>query len=141
MARNNWGILEIPTRHAPFGGATGDWDIDVLGVNWSGAAFKLTAAASEGSAALFTLNAATAGSEGVSATYDAAMVDPISGAVAGGTTIRPQVDETTLEALSWGSLALSEPLPLFWELLVTPPGEPQRQFCCGTIKLYAGVGD
>lgn len=141
MARQDWGITEIPTRHAPFGGATGDWDIDVLGVNWTGAAFLLAAGPAEGSASVFTLSTAAAGSEGVSATYDAAVVDPKSGQVVGATTIRPQINESTLEALTWAPTPTNQPLVLFWELLVTPPGEPQRQLCMGTLKIYPGVGD
>ena len=141
MARQNWGVTEIPTRHAPFGGATGDWDIDMLGLNWSAATFVLVAAVAEGGAATFTLNNAAAGTQGVSATYDAAMVDPVSGKVTGGTTIRPQVDENTLEAIVWAPTATDQPKSLFWELLVTPSGEPQRQLCSGTLKIYPGVGD
>lgn len=141
MARSDWGVTEIPTRHAPFGGATGEWDIDVTGVDWSGDAFVLAAAPLEGDAATFTLTNAVAGTQGVSATYDAAMVDPVSGEVTGGTTIRPQVDEATLEAISWGATSTNEPITLFWELLVTPTGQPQRQLCMGTLKLYRGVGD
>jgi hypothetical protein len=141
MSRANWGITEIPTRHAPFGGATGAWNIDVTGIDWSAATFVLAAATEEGAAAVFTLGNATAGTEGVSASYDAAMVDPVSGKVTGGTVICPQVDEATLEAISWGTTPTNEPLPLFWELLVTPVSEPQRQLCCGTLRLYRGVGD
>lgn len=141
MARNVFPDIEIPTRHAPFGGATGDWDFDVLGVDWSAATYIIVAAPNEGGTASFTLNNATAGLQGVSATYDSAKVDPITGMVVGGTTVRPQVDESTLEAISWGSTSTSLPLSLFWECLVTPSGAPQRQIATGTIKLYPGVAD
>lgn len=141
MARNVFPDIQIPTRHAPFGGATGEWDFDVLGVDWSGATFIIAAAPNEGDTATFTLNNASAGTQGVSATYSATKVDPITGQIVGGTTIRPQVDEVTLEAISWGSTATSLPISLFWECLVTPTGAPQRQICAGTIKLYRGVAD
>ena len=141
MARNVFPDIEIPTRHAPFGGATGAWDFDVLGVDWSAAAFVLAVAPNEGDLATFTLINAAAGAQGVSATYDATKVDPITGQVVGGTTIRPQVDETTLEAISWGSISTALPISLFWECLATPTGQPQRHVCTGTLKLYRGVAD
>ncbi len=141
MTRQNWGVTDIPTRHAPFGGATGDWNVEVLSVDWSGAAFVLAVSKAEGAAAEFTLTNQPAGTQGVSAAYDPNMVDPISGGVLGGTTISPQVNETSLEAITWGSIPAGEPLSLFWELLVTPIGGPQRQLCCGNFKLYPGVGD
>lgn len=140
MARNLWDIiLEIPTKHAPFGGATGDWDIEHEGNNWSAAAFVLAVANQEGGTPLFTLTNATAGSQGVSATYEAGMIDGDTGLVVGGTRIRPQVNESTLEAISW--TPTDKPLSLFWDLLITPSGGVQFSHSCGNALLYSGVGD
>lgn len=136
--------INIPTPRAPFGGATGDGDLWRTGVNWSsGAAFVLTVRTAYGATgtALITLTGATAGTQGISATYDAGYLDPSTGAVVGGTRLRLQIDEATLEAISWGSANPDEPLELFYDLLVTPSGEPQRQLCRGPFTIYPGVGD
>jgi hypothetical protein len=137
-----WDIV-VPTKHAMAGGATGDLDILRLGRDWSGAAFVLTLRPAEGGtgSALVTLTNQSAGTQGISATYDAGETDPDTGLVVGGTTIVPQIDEATMEALSWGSTPTDEPLVLSYDLLVTPSGEPQRQVLFGSFTIYPGVGD
>lgn len=129
-----------PSRRVPFGGAVGDADIVYLGEDWSAAAFVMAFAAAEGSAALITLTNASAGSQGVSATYDAAYLHPTTGATVGATIIRPLISETTLEALTYSSDP-SAPLVLYFDLIVTPSGDQQRVFCKGTLSVYQGVGD
>lgn len=129
-----------PSRHVPFGGEVGDADI-VYGItDYSGAAFVMTFAATQGGSALITLSTASAGSQGVSATYDADYVHPTTGETIGATTIRPQIDEATLEALTYGTDPDS-PLVLYYDLLITPVSEPQRVLCNGTLSIYLGVGD
>lgn len=129
-----------PSRHVPFGGAVGDADIIYLGLNWSGAAFAMTFAASEGGSALVTLTNASAGTQGVSATYDSGYVHPTTGATVGATTIRPFITEATLEGLTYPSDP-NAPLVLYYDFLVTPSGGQQQVLCKGTLSVYQGVGD
>ena len=125
-------------KHTPWGGASGLEDWIEEGVDWSGATFVMTLAAAEGSSALVTLTNQTAGTQGISATYDADYVGQ-SGAVVGATTIRPQIDEATFEGLTYPSAPA--PLELVYDLLCTPSGEPQRAIYRGTFTIYHGVGD
>lgn len=129
-----------PSRRVPFGGAIGNADIVYCLTNWSGAEFVMAFAAAEGATPVITLTNAAAGAQGISATYDAAYVDPRTGATIGATIIRPQIDEATLEGLTYPSDP-SSPLVLYYDLLVTPTGEPQRVVCKGTLSIYQGVSD
>lgn len=128
------------SKHTPWGGASGHADMIVLGEDWSGAAFKMTFAPLVGSAAVITLTNQTAGTQGISATYDVAYVDPETGLVVGATTIRPQIDEATFEALTWGS-DTTAPLTLYHDFLVTPTGDPQFVWFDGVTTILPGVGD
>lgn len=138
--------FELPivhmSKHVPWGGSTTDADIIELGVDWSGAAFAMNFATTQGGTPIagMALSAASAGSQGINATYDSGYVHPETGAVVGATTIRPLITEATLEALAWGSDPAA-PLVLYYDLLVTPSGEPQRIYCYGTFTLYPGIGD
>lgn len=126
------------SKHAPWGGGVGDGEIVVYGVDWSAAAFAWAFGPAEGSAASFTLSAAAAGSQGVSATYDSTAQHPVSGAEVGATTLVPQIDEATLEGLTYSG---ADPLLLRHDLLVTPSGEPQRPLCYGTFTINQGIAD
>lgn len=131
------------SRHVPFGGATGLADFVEAGVDWSGAAFVMTLAEAQGGAAVITLTNQTAGTQGMSATYDATYdyTDADGNAVNGpATIIRPQIDETTLEGLS-GFPPSPDPYELVYQVLCTPTGEPQRVLYQGTFTIYHGVGD
>lgn len=133
-----WNITHN-SRHTPWGGATGDADMIYLGVDWSAATFRFTLAPLPGSGAIITLMNAAAGSQGISATYDASYVDDRTGLVVGATIIRPQIDEATFEALTWGPT--DEPLVLAHDMLVTPSGEPQFVWFDGAFTIYPGIGD
>ena len=128
------------SKHTPWGGATGTADMIVLGLDWSGAAFKMSFAPLVGSAAVITLTNAAAGTQGISATYDAGYVDDVTGLVVGATIIRPQIDEATFEALTWGS-DTTAPLVLYHDFIVTPTGEPQFVWFDGVTTILPGVGD
>lgn len=134
--------IEIRHRHVTWGGASGDQDWVLCGYDWSAAAFILTVRAKEGDTGTppILIGNGAAGSMGISATYDPFYVAP-DGVVTGATIIRPQIDEGTLEGLSWGTTATDQPLVLHYDLLVTPTGLPQRVFCYGTMTIYPGVGD
>lgn len=119
-------------KHVPFGGDTGDGDIIREGVDWSAAAFTMAIAPHEGDAASKTINSASAGSEGISATYDANYVND-EGTQVGATTIRIYLLETSMETLGAGTF--------FYDLLVTPSGQAQRVLCRGSFTVLAGVAD
>lgn len=132
--------LTHPSKHVPWGGDTTDADIVVLGEDLSTSSFKMTFAATLGGAAVMTLNNASAGSEGVSADYDSSYVHPDTREVVGATVIRPQANEATLEALTWGSDASAD-LVLYYDLIETPLSGLQKVICYGTYTLSPGVGD
>lgn len=125
-------------RRVPWGGATALADIIVLGKNWSAATFLWRFGAPADLLMDISLGNASAGSQGVSATYDATYVHPDSGAVVGATTIRPQIDEATLEALTYSGVADLEVAHTFY---ITPSGEPERVYCYGTMTIKQGVAD
>lgn len=128
------------SRHVQWGGAIGDADIIMFGPDYSGAAFVLSIADKAGGAALKTLVNQPAGNEGISATFEADFVHPVTGEQGTATIIRPQIDEATLEGLVWGP-DTSQPLVLAYDLLMTPTGAPQRAVCFGTFTLYPGIAD
>jgi hypothetical protein len=129
--------IEHPSRHVPWGGASGYADLIVLGENLSAATFVWAFADTDGGTPVITLSNASAGSQGVSATWDASYIHPESGEVVGATVIRPQIDEATFEALSgWTGTKT-----LYHDLLITPSGLPQFVECYGTMTVRMGIGD
>lgn len=121
---------------AVFGGASGRVFIDVLGQDLSGATYAWAFSETPGATAEFTLTAASAGSQGVSASYDANMVHPVTGAVVGGTRIVPQIDEATLEGLTFSG---SADLNLVHTLYETPSGGSKRVRCEGILTVKQGA--
>lgn len=130
------------TKHAPWGAGTGAGQVVILGQDLTGAAFvwafATTANGTPSGSTGFTLTNAAPTVQGVSATYDAAYVDPETGAVVGATIINPHISEETLEALTFTGTG---PLTLYQDLLVTPSGLVQRPVVFGTLTIYQGVGD
>lgn len=92
----------LADKRVQWGGIKGDADIVVLGVDWSTGTFKMDLRPEPGDSGtpLVTLANAAAGAQGISATYDAGYLHPVTSAVVGATVIRPQINETTLEALA-----------------------------------------
>lgn len=125
-------------KGAPWGGSTNDVQIIILGEDWSAHTFSWKFATAEGGSAVITLANAGAGSEGISKTYDADYEHPTSGAVVGATIIVPQIDEATLEALTFSGAA---PLELFHQLYVTPSGGAQFVERFGTLTVRQGISD
>lgn len=128
------------SKHAPWGGGSGAGEIVAYGVDWSGAAFNWAFADAVGSAALITLANQPAGTQGVSAVYDASLVHPVSGAIIGGTIIMPLIAEDAFEGLSWGADPAATKV-LQHDLLITPAGGVQRPYCFGTLSIHPGIGD
>jgi hypothetical protein len=94
--------ITVPSKRVQWGGASGEGDIVWMREDVSGATFKMEVRNEPGDtgSALLTLNSAAAGSEGISATYDAGYVHPETGEVVGATTIRLQINQATMEALA-----------------------------------------
>lgn len=92
----------VADKRVPWGGIRGDGDIVVLGVDWSAGTFKMEVRAEPGDSGtpLVTLANAAAGAQGISASYDAGYMHPTTKAAVGATIIRPQINETTIEALA-----------------------------------------
>lgn len=128
------------SKRVPWGGASGEADIVILGFDYSAATFKMEIRPEPGdsAAALLTLNNASAGSEGVSASYDAGYVHPETGAVVGATRIRPQINEATMEGLSTGS-PVDEPVEAFYDLHLTPSGGVKMLYLFGRWSYHPGV--
>lgn len=125
-------------RYAPWGGDASRLAIVILGEDLSAAVFKWLFADSEGGSTEITLNNASAGSEGVSASYDADYVHPTGGHVVGATTIVPQIDESTLEGLTYSG---TSPLTLFHMLYITPSGGTQYVERHGDFTIRQGAVD
>lgn len=125
-------------KHAPWGGETGDGDIVVWGQDWSGATFLWQFGSPTDLAEDISLGNASAGSEGVSATYSASYDHPTSGASGAATIIRPQINEATLEALSFTG---QEDLALEHTLYVTPSGGIRRVLAYGSFTIKQGIAD
>lgn len=124
-------------KHAPWGGATGDGDIVVWDQDWSSATFLWQFGAPSDLAQDISLDNASAGSEGVSATYTTTYDHPTSGASGPATLIRPQINEATLEALTFDGV---EDLILEHTLYVTAAGV-KRVLVYGTATIKQGVAD
>jgi len=126
----------IAFASAVWGGPSGRVLIDVLGADLSGAAFAWAFSTGEGVEPVFTLTNAAAGSQGISASYDATMVHPVSAMVLGGTRIIPQIDEATLEGLTFGGAASIDLVHTFYE---TPVGGSKRVRCSGILTVKRGA--
>lgn len=132
--------IEHRSKHVPWttnSSADNDWWIG--GVNWEAGDAVMTLCEPREGASKIVLTKQGPGAQGLSLFYDAAFVTP-DGVAIGGTRIRPHIDEATFEAITWES-EQTQPLALYYDLLVTPPGEAQQVFCYGTFTLYAGASD
>lgn len=127
-------------KRVPFGGASGEGDIPVISVDWSGATFKMELRVNPGDTgtALVSLTNAAAGSQGISATYEDAYAMPDGSGTVIATIIRPQIDEATIEGLALGART-SDPVELYYDIHVTPSGSAKRLLCFGKFTIYPGV--
>lgn len=131
----------VAWKHVPWGGALGDQDIVLMGLDWSAATFTMQVRAAAGNTGMpyVTLANAAAGAEGISATYDAAYVHPTTGVTVGGTRIRRQINQATLEAIPLNPVDPALPLVLAYDMHVTLAGLPALQFVFGAFTLNPGV--
>lgn len=112
-------------------------------LDYSGATFKMQIRANPGDTgvALVELTDQTAGTEGISVTYeeDFEYVDKLGATVsAPASIILIQIDETTLEALDLGT-PYDEDLSLFYDLHVTGGGLAKHIPFAGKFILKPGV--
>lgn len=98
-------------------------DVAVLGPNWTGAAFLMHIRNKNGDTGtpLISLATATAGTQGISVTYNAAYVYDDAGSTAPASLVLIQIDEGTLEALALNN-PTDKPVELAYDLHVTPSG-------------------
>jgi hypothetical protein len=115
-------------------------DVAILGPNYTGAAFAMHIRNNNGDTGtpLVSLAGATAGTQGISVTYNAAFVYNAAGAVAPASLILIQIDETTLEALALNNPA-NTPLVLYYDLHVTPTGGVKRVELHGSFTIQPGA--
>jgi hypothetical protein len=86
---------------------------------------------------LVSLGASTAGSEGIAISYDATYADP-DGGDPGASLIQIIINEATLEGLAYGADP-AVPVPLYYDLHVTPSGDKKFVFCAGKFIINPGV--
>ncbi len=124
-------------KHAPF-----LFTFVMLGYDWSAATFAMEARTGKGEhvadPAPIALANATAGSEGISASYDANYIDGETCQVVGATIVTGQIDKATLEALDYASNE-ADGLVLYYDMHVTPSGEATRVWPYGTLTVEPGV--
>tara|TARA_Y100001951_G_scaffold88698_2_gene80478 strand:- start:13338 stop:13766 length:429 start_codon:yes stop_codon:yes gene_type:complete len=119
-------------------------DIPILGRDYSGsfsAKMEIRNLPGDTGTALVTLTNQTAGTEGISVTYDASYdVELRDGSIltAPASILLFQINETTLEALSLGT-PYDEPLTLHYDLHVTATGFRKHVVCFGKFILYPGA--
>jgi hypothetical protein len=131
--------IVVRSKRVQWGGASGEADIVWMRENLSAGTFKMEIRALPGDtgAALVTLNAAAAGSEGISAAWDAGYVHPVTGAVVGATTVRLQINETTMEGLATASPG-DDPVEAYYDIHLTLSGV-KRLFAFGRFIYHPGV--
>ena len=114
--------------------------VAILGPDYTGAAFAMHIRNNNGDTGtpLVSLAGATAGTQGISVTYDAAYIYNEAGNTAPASLILIQIDEATLEALTLNNPA-NEPMVLYYDLHVTPSGGVKRVELLGTFTIYPGV--
>lgn len=125
-------------KHAPWGGTTGDGDIVVNNIDLTSAVFLWQFGAASDLAPDISLTNAAEGTQGVSVSYSAVYEHPTSGAVGPASLIRPQINEATLEALTYSGVA---DLELVHTLYVTPSGGVREVYAYGVITIKQGVND
>lgn len=114
-------------------------DIAILGPNYTGATFLMHIRNKNGDTGtpLISLAGATAGTQGISVTYNAAYIYNEAGDTAPASLILIQIDEATLEALALNNPA-DKPVELAYDLHVTPSGGIKRVELFGQFIINPG---
>lgn len=113
-----------------------------VGEDWTGAAFAMHIRNNPGDtgSAIITLTGATAGTQGISVTYDEDYIYVDDGVEieAPASLVLCQIDEATLEGLSLPT-PTDEALTLHYDLHVTPSGGAKRIVAYGEFVINPGV--
>lgn len=127
-------------KHAPWGGAKADADIVILGVDWSAGTFAMQFRNEPGDDGdpLIALGNASAGSQGISTTYEPEVAHPLTGELTSATIIRPQIDETTLEDLDLAADP-ARPAKLHYDILATVSDFGKFVLLAGPAFIIPGV--
>lgn len=115
-------------------------DIAILGPDYTGAAFAMHIRNRNGDTGtpLVALVKETAGTQGISVTYDAAYVYNDAGDTSPASKILIQIDEATLEALSLNNPS-DKPVELFYDLHLTDSPSPKRVELFGQFIINPGA--
>lgn len=115
-------------------------DVVILGPDYTGAAFAMHIRSRNGDTGtpLISLSNASAGTQGISVTYDASYIYNDAGDEAPASLILIQIDEATLEALSLNN-PTEKPVDLVYDLHVTPSGGVKRVELYGQFTIYPGA--
>lgn len=140
MATNRLSFPITAYKRVPWGGVNGEGDIPVIGVDWSDGTFAMQVRNWPGDTGdpIISLGNASAGAEGISASYVTDYVHPDTGEELAATIIRAQINETTLEALSLGADA-SKPVVLHYDIHATITGLGKFMLMAGTFTINPGV--
>lgn len=114
--------------------------IPVIGPNWTGGIYRIEVRPLPGGAGspLITLTNAAAGTQGISATYDAAYALPDGSGTSPATVFRIRIDEVNLEALALASPAQNA-VTLYYDFHVTPVAGDKFALCGGVFSIEPGV--
>lgn len=131
--------IEVRSKRVQWGGSTGEGDIVWLREDLSAGTWKMEIRALPGDTgtALATLNGASAGSEGISATWDAGYLHPDTGEAVGATTIRLQINEATMEGLATSTPG-DDPVEAHYDVHLTL-ASVKRLFAFGRFTYHPGV--
>lgn len=112
----------------------------IEGANLTTATFKMEIRNLPGDTgtALVTLNGASAGSEGISCTYDPSYADPETGEPFAASIVLIQINEATMEALATGT-PTNAAVELAYDIHVTPVSGPKFVLCYGKFTYSPGV--
>lgn len=114
--------------------------IAILGPNYTSASFLMHIRNKNGDTGtpIISLASATAGTQGISVTYNAAYVYDDVGSTAAASVILIQIDEATLESLALNN-PTDKPVELAYDLHVTPSGGIKRVEIYGQFIINPGA--
>lgn len=115
-------------------------DVAILGPDYTGASFLMHIRNKLGDSGspLISLANASAGSQGISVSYQPSYIYNDEGDVAPASVILIQIDESTLESLALNN-PTAKPVELAYDLHITPSGGIKRVELFGQFLINPGV--
>lgn len=127
--------ISVPSKRVP-------WveTLAVEGADYSAATFAMEIRNKPGDTgtALVALANATAGTQGISCTYNPAYVDPETGEAFAASVITFQINEATMEGLPTAS-PTDASIDAHYDLQITPSGGVKFLLCYGAFTYAPGV--